>query len=141
MNASEKTTNFQLASQIAATVNLFKSEFPDIRADLKPWTNDPETRKLVDPDSIDIGFHFPGKSRLFQCRSILVQIRFYEDPFDGHKSCIGVETAGYDHQGQQWRFSTIESWRFVGVTQPDEIMREKLKLFCRQILELFNGGV
>lgn len=140
MNASEKTTNFQLASQIAATVNLFKSEFPDIRADLKPWTNDPETRKLVDPDSIDIGFHFPGKSRLFQCRSILVQIRFYEDPFDGHKSCIGVETAGYDHQGQQWRFSTIESWRFVGVTQPDEIMREKLKYFCRQILELFNNG-
>ena len=59
MNAAQKATNIELATKIAALVNLFKSEFPDAKADLKPWQNDVDTRELVDPDSIDIGFHFP----------------------------------------------------------------------------------
>ena len=91
MNAAEQVKNFELASKIAAVVNLFKSEFPDVRSDLKPWMNDPDTKELVDPDSIDIGFHFPGRSRSFQSRSILVQIRFYEDPLENHRRAIGVE--------------------------------------------------
>ena len=108
MNAAEKARNIEVASKIATVVNLFKSEFPDIRVDLKPWMNDPDTLELVDPDSIDIGFHFPGRSRLFQSRSILVQIRFYEDPLDEYRRAIGVEAAGFDHQGKQWRFSTVD---------------------------------
>lgn len=48
MNAAEQATNLELASKIATVVNLFKSEFPDVRSDLKPWRNDPETRELVD---------------------------------------------------------------------------------------------
>lgn len=139
MNAAEQVKNFEVASKIAAVVNLIKSEFPDIRADLKPWVNDPDTRELVDPDSIDIGFHFPGWSRSFQSRSILVQIRFHEDPLDGHRRAIGVEAAGFDHQGKQWRFSTVENWQFVGTSQPAPVAGEKLKHLCRQILEVFNG--
>lgn len=138
MNAAEKVKTFELASKIAAVVNLFKAHFPDARADLKPWINDPDTRELVDPDSIDIGFHFPGWSRSLQSRSILVQIRFYEDPLDDRRRVIGVEAAGYAHQGQHWRFSTVENWRFMGANEPVPEVGEKLKHFCRQIFEVFN---
>lgn len=140
MNAAEKAQNIEVASKIATVVNLFKSEFPDIRVDLKPWMNDPDTLELVDPDSIDIGFHFPGRSRLFQSRSILVQIRFYEDPLDAHRRAIGVEAAGFDHEGKQWRFSTVDSWQFVGQTEPAPAAADKLKHFCRQVLEVFNNS-
>lgn len=139
MNATEKATNIEAASKIATIVNLFKSDFPDAKADLKPWTNDPHTQKLVDPDSIDIGFHFPGWSRRFQSRSILVQIRFYQDPASEKRRAIGVEAVGFDHRGKQWRLSTVENWSFVGECQPVEDVKEKLKHFCRQIFELFNG--
>lgn len=138
MNAAEQANNLEIASKIATVVNLFKIQFPDVRVDLKPWTNDPETRELVDPDSIDIGFHFPGRSRLLQSRCILIEIRFYQDPIDKTRRVIGVEAAGYDHQGQQWKVSTIENWNFVGKTEPEPESADKLKLFCRQIFELFN---
>ncbi|WP_293152002.1 MULTISPECIES: hypothetical protein [unclassified Microcoleus] len=139
MNAAEQARNIELASKIAAVVNLFKSEFPDVKVDLKPWMNDHDTRELVDPESIDIGFHFPGRSRLLQSRSILIQIRFYQDPVEGSRRAIGVEAAGYDHTGQQWRFSTVENWGFVGETEPAAESAEKLKHFCREIFGLFNG--
>lgn len=139
MNAAEQATNLELASKIATVVNLFKSEFPEIRADLKPWRNDPETRELVDPDSIDIGFHFPGRSKSFQSRSILIQIRFYQDTLSNSRTCIGVEAAGFDHRGKQWRLSTVDNWQCEGETKPELQASEKLKQFCRQIIELFNS--
>ena len=139
MNAAEQARNIEVASKIAAVVNLFKSEFPDTKVDLKPWMNDEDTRELVDPDSIDIGFHFPGRSRLLQSRSILIQIRFYQDPVEGSRRAIGVEVAGYDHTGQQWRFSTVENWSFLGQTEPAAESGQKLKDFCREIFGLFNS--
>ena len=139
MNAAQQATNIEVTTKIAAVVNLFKSEFPDAKADLKPWQNDPDTRELVDPDSIDIGFHFPGWSRRFQSRSILVQIRFYEDPVDASRRLIGIETAGFNHQGLAWRLSTVENWSLVGDVQPVPEVEEKLKHFCRQVFALFNG--
>ena len=138
MNAAEQATNLELASKIASIVNLFKTEFPDTRADLKPWRNDPETRELLDPDSIDIGFHFPGRSRSFQSRSILIQIRFYQDTLNNCRPCIGVEAAGFDHRGKQWLLSTVEDWQFSGAAEPEPEAGERLKQFCRQTLELFN---
>jgi hypothetical protein len=138
VNAAEQAKNIELASKIAAVVNLFKSEFPDAKVDLKPWMNDEDTRELVDPDSIDIGFHFPGRSRLLQSRSILIQIRFYQDPVEGSRRAIGVEAAGYDHTGQQWQFSTVENWNFLGQTEPAAESAQKLKHFCQEIFVLFN---
>ncbi len=73
-----------------------------------------------------------------QSRCILIEIRFYHDPIDQTRRVIGVEAAGYDHQGQQWKVSTIENWNFVGKTEPEPESAEKLKLFCRQIFQLFN---
>jgi hypothetical protein len=138
VNAAEQATNLELASKIATVVNLFKFEFPDARSDLKPWTNDPETRELVDPDSIDIGFHFPGISKSWQSRSILIQIRFYQDPITDLRRAIGVEIAGFNHRGEAWRLSTVENWGFVGEVQPSPEIGQKLKIICRQILEIFN---
>jgi hypothetical protein len=140
VNASEQAKGLSVTSKIAAIVNLFKSDFPDAKVDLKPWCNDPETRELVDPDSIDLGFHFPGWSRRLQSRSILVQIRFYQDPLDDRSSKpIGIEIAGFDHQGQAWGLSTIEQWQFFGRDKPVADVEEKLKKFCRQVFELFNN--
>ncbi len=139
MNAAEQAVGLELATKIAALVNLFKTQFPDARADLKPWVNDPDTRELLDPDSIDVGFHLPGWSRRFQCRSILVQVRFYEDKLTGSRRAIGLEASGFNHQGQQWRLSTVEDWQFVGTNLPIDEKKEKLRQFCRQALELFNG--
>jgi hypothetical protein len=140
VNAAEQALNLETASKIATVVNLFKTKFPDARADLKPWANDSDTRELVDPDSIDIGFHFPGRSRLFQSRSILVQIRFYQDPITKIRRAIGVEAVGFDHKGKQWRLSTVENWSFEGAKQPVPEIAEELKGFCREILELFNAA-
>ena len=139
MNAAEQATNFEVARQIAAVVNLFKAEFPEIRADLKPWMNDQDTLALVDPDSIDIGFHFPGFSRRFQSRSILIQIRFHVDPLLQSHRAIGVEAGGFDHRGKQWRFSTVEQWGFVGAVCPAAEAEVILKRLCQDILTVFNG--
>lgn len=137
MNAVEQAKSLEIASKIAAVVNLFKAEFPDASSDLKPWRNEPDTRKLVDPDSIDIGFHLPGWSRKFQSRSLLVQIRFYEDQSSGSRRAIGIQIEGFDHRGKPWRFSTIDQWQFVGESQPNAEVGEKLKQFCREVLSIF----
>ncbi|MEB3293692.1 MAG: hypothetical protein VKJ24_11075 [Synechococcales bacterium] len=144
MNAAEQATNLTTASKIATIVNLFQASFPDAQADLKPWRNDPDTRNHTDPDSIDIGFHFPGWSRRYQSRSILLQIRLYdereEEPGSQAKRAIGVELAGFTHTGQQWRLSTVEQWRCSGVATPVEEAQEKLRAFCRELLQVFNSG-
>lgn len=148
MNAAEQAKGLELAAKIAAAVNLFKSYFPDARADLKPWANDPDTREWVDPDSIDIGFHLPGWSPRFQARSILVQIRLFEDEAAAEtgegaiaqtRRVIGLEAVGLTHQGEQWRLSTVGEWRVVGTQQPVEEIQTRLRSFCTQVYELFNG--
>lgn len=140
MNAAEQATNLETASKIATIVNLFKSEFPDVRPDLKPWINDADTRELLDPDSIDLSFNFPGRSRLFQSRCLLLQIRLHEDAETQMRRAIGIEVAGFDHQGKQWHVSTIHAWQFEGDRLPDPEIADRLKKLCRQILEIFNAS-
>ena len=52
---------------------------------------------------------------------------------------IGIETAGFSHQGQVWRLSTVENWQFVGKHCPTDDVAEKLKYFSRQVFQLFNA--
>ena len=150
MNAAEQALSIEYASKIAATVGAFKGQLPDLRSDLKPWANDPDTRDLVDPDSIDIGFHFPGFSRSFNCRSLLVQIRLHEmadedvsttHPIAKVTKVIGVEVVGFNHLGQQWHLSTINNWQFEGVAPPQATAGEKIKACCRQVFQVFNPSV
>lgn len=138
LNASERAKGLDITTKIASVVNLFKTQFPDVKVDFNPWKNDPDTRELVDPDSIDIGFHFPGWSPRIQCNSILVQIRFYKDPLEKTEKFIGLETAGFSHVGQAWRFSTVENWQLLGKYQPTAQVEDKLKIFSRQVFELFS---
>jgi hypothetical protein len=146
VNASQQATDITLASKIASAVSLFRSEFPDAKVDLKPWAEDRDTQELVDPDSIDFSFHFPGWSRRWQSRSVLVQLRFNDDVIahddrqsdDFSRNFIGLEVAGFDYRGKQWRLSTISDWQFEGEIQPQPEIAEKLKQFCRQIFELFS---
>jgi hypothetical protein len=128
LNAAEQATNVMLAGKIASVVSLFRSDFPDARVDLKPWANDRDTKDAVDPDSIDIAFHFPGWSRRWQSRSILIQIRFYSE--DSHQRVIGLEAAGFDYRGKQWRIE--------GAVQPIPERAEQLRQFCRHVFELFQ---
>jgi len=137
VNAAEQATSLEMTSKIAAIVNLFKTTFPAIRADLKPWMNDPDTRELVDPDSIDIGFHFPGRSQRFQSRSLLLQIRFHTDPVTYSHQAIGLEITGFDHRGKQWWFSTIQNWQFEGIDCPEPSAQAWLKQFCQDALKIF----
>jgi len=138
VNAAEQAKSLEITSKIAAVVNLFKSEFPDARVDLKPWANDADTRELVDPESIDLAFHLPGFSRRFQSRSMLLQIRFHPDEQSGDRHAIGAEMAGFDHQGKCWRLSTVHEWTFEGERSPIPEVADKLKSFLRQALELFD---
>ncbi|AFZ02127.1 hypothetical protein [Calothrix sp. PCC 6303] len=138
MNAAEMATNLEFASKIATAINLFKREFPDAKSDLKPWNNDPDTRELIDPDSIDIGFHFPGISRSWRSRSLLFQIRFHHDEINNSLRAIGVEVSGFDHRGEAWKLSTVENWTVFGETRPKAEICEKLKQLCFQIIEIFN---
>ncbi|MEL7493360.1 MAG: hypothetical protein AAGJ95_05300 [Cyanobacteria bacterium J06554_11] len=138
MNAAEQASTIEFASKIAATIGVFKAELPDLKADLKPWSNDTATRNLLDPDSVDIGFHFPGVSRLYQCRSLLIQIRLHQDTDSSQCRAIGLEVAGFDHRGQQWRLSTINDWQFEGALTPEAKAGEVLRTCCRRVFEVFN---
>ncbi|MBR8831885.1 MAG: hypothetical protein N5P05_002132 [Chroococcopsis gigantea SAG 12.99] len=140
MNASEQAKGLELTAKIATVVNLFKQQFPDARADLKPWRNDPDTLNLVDPHSIDIGFHFPGWSPKIQSRSILVQIRLHDDPEIETRNLIGLDMVGINHQGTAWQMSTIGQWQLTGQSLPVAAVGEKLKQFCEQVFELFRSG-
>ena len=138
MNAAEQATTLETTSKIATVVNSFKRSFPDAKSDLKPWANDPDTIEQVDPHSMDIGFHFPGWSPRYQCRSVLVQIRFYKDPETKEKRAIGAEVAGFSHVGEQWRLSTVDNWSIGGRAIPSVEAQEFLKAFCRDVLQVFN---
>jgi hypothetical protein len=139
MNAAEQARSVEVATKIATIVNLFKNIYPAASSDLKPWLNNSDTRKLLDPDSIDLSFHFPGVSWRLRVRSILFQIRLYQDPVDGNLKAIGLEASGHDYKGERWRFSTVDSWQFVGDTLPMEDGASNLREFSRQTLEIFNN--
>jgi hypothetical protein len=138
VNAAEQARNIDVATKIATVVNLFKTIYPAASSDLKPWLNNSATRRLLDPDSIDVSFHFPGVSWRLKVRSILFQIRLYQDPVDGDLRAIGIEASGHDFKGEQWRFSTVDNWQFSGEKLPMDDGSANLREFCRQTLEIFN---
>ena len=68
MNASEQVRSVQLAQSVAAVAVLFRQHFPDARANLAPWRDDPQTRAYAEQESLDLSFHLPGWSPRSQCR-------------------------------------------------------------------------
>lgn len=126
MNAAEQATSLETAAKIAAIVNLFRQQFPTVKANLKPWTNDPETQDWADPDSIDIGFNLPPGQTL-------IQLRLQNDHL------LGIEAACFGPFGsERWKFSTIGNWTFLGQTLPPPGFQAQLKQICQEIFTLFN---
>ncbi|MGQ9865733.1 MAG: hypothetical protein ACUVSQ_05520 [Pseudanabaenaceae cyanobacterium] len=134
MNAADKALGIDLATKIAGTVTLFTSVFPAARADLRPWATDEDTRSLVDPDSIDLSFSFPGVNQRIPSRCLLVQIRLFEG------RAVGVEVAGFGFEGKQWMYSTVQEGQFVGDRLPPSEFAMAIRQFCRDVLVLFRTG-
>ncbi|MEM8832083.1 MAG: hypothetical protein AAGE96_22420 [Cyanobacteria bacterium P01_G01_bin.19] len=134
MNAFEQIKSLAAIGKIEAVVYLFRREFPEVLEDLKPWIKNNEAKQFSDPDSIDIGFHFPNNSRSCRCHTILMQIKLNPS---GDRA-IGINLSGYGAYQEQWQFSTIEYWEFSGMSTPTLEAQMLLKKICHQILELFN---
>jgi len=127
MNAAEQVTSPEVASKLAALVNRFQDHFPKVQANLKPWTNDPDTQNLIDPDSMDIGLNLPVGNTLVQLR------------FQGER-LIGIEMICFGLFGsQRWKFSTIGNWSFLGSNPPPPGFQQTLKRLCQEVFLLFNG--
>ena len=126
MNAAEKATSPELANKIAAIVNLFRREFTQVKPNLSPWNNDPDTREWMDPDSIDLGFNLPPGHTL-------VQLRLQS------QRLIGIEILCFGPLGsERWKFSTIGTWEFFGTSLPSETFQTTMKEISYEIFTLFN---
>ena len=67
MNASDQAQSLEAAQAIASVAALFRGHFPDARANLSPWRDDPLTRAFAQVESLDLSFHFPGWSPRLEC--------------------------------------------------------------------------
>ena len=139
MNATEQANNPYLAGKISQLGSIFKQEFPEAKVDLAPWSTNNETQKYLDPDSIDVSFNFLGYKPDYEMnRTILVQIRFSDNLWMDEAKIIGIEMAGYNYKGQQWRLSTIGDWNCEGRNVPASPIQIKIKNFCQNTLNLFQ---
>ena len=147
MNASEKAISLGFVSKIATIVNLFQSKFTDAIPDLTPWLDDPMTRATLDPDSIDLGFHFPRYNTTKSRHTMLLQIRL--QPEQGNNDylsetlqdrVVGLEISSHSLYGCLWEFSTVGSWRFCGSTGLSPEYQAQIKSFCQDVLNVFNSA-
>jgi hypothetical protein len=140
MNASEKATNLAFVSKIATIINLFQASFTDSTPDLTPWADDPITKSTINPNSIDIGFHFPCRSQLNPHHTLLLQIHLQPKP-DKHDDtlCVaGLEISSHSFCGCLWEFSTLRDWRLGETTGLSPEYQAQIKSFCQDVLGLFN---
>ncbi len=142
MNAAEQAQSLDLAQAIASAASLFREHFPDARANLNPWRDDPQTRAYGEPETLDLSFHFPGWSPRTQCRSILVQLRLACPPgasaaWSGRPPLLGVTLRGLTYAGERWSLATVGDWRASGPHPPSPAVEENLQCLCRQLFELF----
>ncbi|WP_159460641.1 hypothetical protein [Calothrix rhizosoleniae] len=129
-----------MISKIEAIVYSFRAKFPDCFADLKPWAKNDTTKQFTDPNSIDIGFHFPNANFDCRCRSILMQVRIHRDFEQQDYKAVGIQLSGYEAYREQWQFSTIGHWEFSGISNPTSEAQELLKQVCCQIIQLFDNS-
>jgi hypothetical protein len=139
MNASEKAISLGFVSKIATIVNLFQSKFIGATPDLTPWLDDPTTRATLDPDSIDLGFHFIRSSRTQPSHTMLLQIRLQPERGKDDR-VVGLEISSHSLRGCLWEFSTIADWHFSGTTRLSPEYQAQIKSFCQDVLSVFNRG-
>ncbi|MFM1800376.1 MAG: hypothetical protein RLZZ117_2654 [Cyanobacteriota bacterium] len=142
MNASDQARSVELAQAIASVVLLFRGTFPDARANLTPWRDDPLTRQFDERESVDLSFHFPGWSPRLECRSLLVQLRLERPPRGergGRPRLLGVLLRGLTYESERWRLATVGDWRPSGSHLPCATVVADLQGLCRELFTLFEG--
>ncbi|GEM_PF-125794 len=139
MNASEKAASLGFVSKIATIVNLFQAKFTGAIVDLTPWLDDPMTRATLDPDSIDLGFHFPRIGRTNSRHTLLLQIRLQPE-WGKTDKVVGLEISSHSSCGCLWEFSTVGNWQFVGTTGLSPEYQAQIKSFCQDVLGVFNNA-
>jgi len=144
MNAADQARSLELAQAIASVVRLLRAHFPDARANLTPWRDDPLTRAFAEQESLDLSFHFPGWSPRTQCRSFLVQLRLERAPGTdglpaGRPRLLGVLIRGLTYESERWRLATLGDWQPSGSHLPQPAVVEALQQFCRELFDLFDG--
>jgi hypothetical protein len=140
MNAAEQARSLELAQAIASAAALFRERFPDARANLNPWRDDPLTRAYREQETLDLSFHFPGWSPRLQCRSLLVQLRLERaaDPGAPPPRLLGVLIRGLTYDAERWRLATLGDWRPSGSYLPQPEVSERLREICRELFLLFG---
>ena len=141
MNASDQAQSLDLAQAIASVAALFRGHFPDARANLSPWRDDPLTRAFAQAESLDLSFHFPGWSPRLECRSLLVQLQLESAPAGGRPRLLGVLIRGLTYESERWRLATMGDWQPSGSHRPHPVVIEALQEFCRELFGLFPGAL
>ena len=141
MNASDQAQSLDVAQAIASVAALFRCHFPDARANLSPWRDDPLTREFAQAESLDLSFHFPGWSPRLECRSLLVQLQLESAPAGGRPRLLGVLIRGLTYESERWRLATMGDWQPSGTHRPHPAVTEALQQFCRELFGLFPGAL
>jgi hypothetical protein len=141
MNASDQAQSLEVAQAIASVAALFRGHFPDARANLSPWRDDPLTRAFAQEESLDLSFHFPGWSPRLECRSLLVQLQLESAPAGGRPRLLGVLIRGLTYESERWRLATMGDWQPSGTHRPHPAVTEALQQFCRDLFGLFPGAL
>jgi hypothetical protein len=118
-----------------------RGHFPDARANLSPWRDDPLTREFAQAESLDLSFHFPGWSPRLECRSLLVQLQLESAPAGGRPRLLGVLIRGLTYESERWRLATMGDWQPSGTHRPHPAVTEALQQFCRELFGLFPGAL
>ncbi len=155
MNAADQARSLDLAQVIASVAALVRSSFPDARANLTPWRDDPLTRAWAEAESVDLSFHFPGWNPRNQCRSMLVQLRLERAPqaqgapqaqappggaaSTGRPRLLGVVIRGLTYESERWRLATVGDWQPSGSHLPQPEVVARLQQVCRELFALFDG--
>ena len=141
MNASDQAQSLEVAQAIASVAALFRGHFPDARANLSPWRDDPLTREFAQAENLDLSFHFPGWSPRLECRSLLVQLQLESAPAGGRPRLLGVLIRGLTYESERWRLATMGDWQPSGTHRPHTAVTEALQEFCRELFALFQGAL
>jgi hypothetical protein len=141
MNASDQAQSLDVAQAIASVAALFRCHFPDARANLSPWRDDPLTREFAQAESLDLSFHFPGWSPRLECRSLLVQLQLESAPAGGRPRLLGVLIRGLTYESERWRLATMGDWQPSGTHRPHPAVTGALQQFCRELFGLFPGAL
>ena len=141
MNASDQAQSLDAAQAIASVAALFRGHFPDARANLSPWRDDPLTREFAQAESLDLSFHFPGWSPRLECRSLLVQLQLESAPAGGRPRLLGVLIRGLTYESERWRLATMGDWQPSGSHRPHPAVTGALQQFCRELFGLFPGDL